>query len=162
LRAWNGANELNFERLVSRAGALGRGLAALGALGTLAWLGLALGWIPMGPTARAGEASAVSLNLDRVACERIDKAALNMLTVGKALFRVSHQEPDKVVTEVGRYELRGVFTRGGVARAAIRDTKRKKTLIKQAGDTVDAFEVVEIAPNGVKLRRGEEELSLVR
>jgi len=131
-------------------------------LGSIGWLTLAVGWIPLGPRAETSRAGAVAMNLDGMAADRIDRATLDKAMLGKAIFRSGNHEPDKVVTEVGRYELRGVFARGGVTKAAIRDTKRKKTLIKQAGDTVDTFEVVEIGADRVKLRRGEEELSLVR
>lgn len=157
---WLETSDLNVERLVARTGAWGRGLVALGAFGSVAWLGLTAGWVPLAP--EAGTASAVALNLDRLTGERLDKAAVSKATTGKAVFRNSSAEPDKVVDEIGRFQLRGVFMRGEIAKAAIRDTKRKKTLLKQQGDTLESYEIVEISPAGVKLRRGNEEVSLVR
>lgn len=92
----------------------------------------------------------------------LETAKVAKATLGRAVFRSSRQLPDRVVDEIGRYELRGILTRQGAKKATIRDTKKKKTLIKAVGERLDDFEVVEINDGGVRLRRGGEEVELVR
>lgn len=81
---------------------------------------------------------------------------------GKAIFRTNRQVEEKVVDELGRYELRGVSNGRSGLRAYVRDTKRKRTLTKEAGEMLDVFEVVDVRRDGLVLRRADQEVLLAR
>lgn len=145
-------------------GMLWRTLLVVAAVLSLGWLALFLG-VPLIPSSAAADVSEGGLKgapQDAFTDAHLENADLAKATVGRSIFRSSRQVSEKVVDELGRYELRGVFTRNGVMKASIRDTKRKKTVIKAAGENLDEFEIVEIARQGVRLRRGNEEVALVR
>lgn len=164
MRGWNGQAAPRFERIAARTGVLWRATLVLGALLSAAWLALFLG-VPLIPAPRPADAAEGAKGGDApttLGDAHTEKGAVAEATVGRSIFRSSRQVPDKVVDEVGRYELRGVFTRNGTAKASIRDTKRKKTLIKARGERLDEYEIVEIGPEGVRLRRGNEEVALAR
>ena len=79
---------------------------------------------------------------------------------GKAVFRTSRAVREKVVDELGRYELKGASISGTERKAYIRDTKMKRMLVKRPGDTLGPYEVVEVNEQGVTVRRGAETLVL--
>ena len=141
-----------------------RFVLVLAALLSVGWLALLTGlpWISAPATMNAMAEKRGKDALTQFNDAHVDKSAVAQATTGRAIFRSSYQVPDKMVDEVGRYELRGIFERGGVTKASIRDTKRKKTLIKATGERLGDYEIVEVTAKGVRLRRGNEEVSLVR
>jgi hypothetical protein len=92
----------------------------------------------------------------------VTEAAVRDATTGKAIFRTNRQVEEKVVDELGRYQLRGVTNGSSGARAYIRDTQRKRTLCKEAGEMLDVFEIVDVRRDGVVLRRAGEEVLLAK
>jgi hypothetical protein len=82
-------------------------------------------------------------------------------TTGKVLFRTSASSlKEKVVDELAHFELKGISTRGGRKLAHVRDNKLKKLVTKKVGDTLGAYEIVDITDEGVTVRRGAEDVIL--
>lgn len=119
---------------------------------TTPWLDLPLG-IDHVSTSDPGQGS-------RHSSGHVDTAKVKQAITGKAIFRTSRLLPEKVTDELGRYELKGVSMRNGIVKAYIKDIKRKRTLIKEAGDSLGVFEIISVQRSRVNLRRGNEELVL--
>lgn len=119
---------------------------------TTPWLDLPLGIDTM-PATDPGLGNSHSVGY-------VDVAKVKQAITGKAIFRTSRLLPEKVTDELGRYELRGISLRDGILKAYIRDVKRKRILIKEAGDSLGVFEIISVQRSRVTLRRGNEQLVL--
>lgn len=112
-------------------------------------------------------ADAVGTESDRdvviLETEPIDEATVSRAILGKAVFRTYRKVEQRVVDELGRFELMGTSHDSEPERrsAFIKDTKRKRSLTLRVGDTLGGkFEVIAISRDGVSLRRGNEMLLL--
>lgn len=81
-------------------------------------------------------------------------------TTGKAIFRSNTVRQVKTVDELGYYRLQGLSVGDGEARAYVRDTKLKKTLVKKVGDFLGPYEITGITSQGLVIKRGAEEVIL--
>jgi len=83
------------------------------------------------------------------------------ITTGKVLFRTSALVlREKVVDELAHYELKGISVRDGVYRAFVRDNKLKKFVTKTVGESLGAYEILDITVEGVTVKRGAETVIL--
>jgi len=163
LDAWKGSSRIAAQTVAERMGRLARTLLALSAGLTavliVAWL---TPWLDL-PEARDEAAGEVLTERAlRLADHHVEAAEVVRATTGKAVFRTNQALPDKVVDELGRYELKGFIRRDGKVWACVRDVKRKKTLTKGVGELLEPFEITGIDRGGVRLRRGNEELYLTK
>jgi len=93
-----------------------------------------------------------------IEAESVDRAIR-----GKAVLRTARAVEEKIVDELGRYQLMGVSIGSNGAKAFIKDTARKQMLTVSSGETLGVqFEVESIDQEGVVLRRGGETLRLKR
>lgn len=124
-------------------------------------LALILGVHTFAPEKAAGLDAIEPFSAVRAAASTsLSKTQVDQIVMGKAVFRTSSREREKVVDELGRYELKGTSVRGGRYNAYIRDVKQGKMLVKAIGDTLGLYEITEINDEGVTLRRGAEVLLL--
>jgi len=92
---------------------------------------------------------------------QITPADIENTITGKVLFRTSATTlKEKIVDELAHYELKGISTRAGQKLAHVRDNKLKKLVTKKVGDSLGAYDVINISDEGVTLRRGAETVIL--
>ena len=98
-----------------------------------------------------------------------DSASIDATTVarairGKAIFRTFRVVEDKTVDELGsRYTFKGAFRNEGNDKVFIKDSKEKRTLNLEVGETFGGrYEVVEILDNGVRINHGGKSVVLKR
>lgn len=94
----------------------------------------------------------------------IDEATAARAILGKAPFRVMRRVQEKMVDELGRFELMGgTFSGKSNAMAFVKDTRRNRTIRLRVGDTLGTrYEVVAIDSRGVTLWDGNDEVTLKR
>ena len=111
------------------------------------------------------EASAVTQYSPRsaTALMPIDEATVSRVILGRAPFRTMRRVEDKLVDELGRFELKGISSGKNGAKAFVKDTKRKRTITVRVGDTLgNRYEVIAIDSKGLTVRRGNDEITLKR
>jgi len=92
---------------------------------------------------------------------QITSADIEKTITGKVLFRTSATTlKEKIVDELAHYELKGISTRAGVKLAHVRDNKLKKLVTKKVGDSLGAYDIVDITDEGVTVKRGAEKVIL--
>lgn len=130
--------------------ALTVGLVAVVALSSL---------IPAGPGGSAAPAHPGDIAGKETA--HLTAQDVRKITTGKILFRTSALIlKEKVVDELAHYELKGISLRNGVYRAFVRDNKLKKFVTKTVGESLGAYEIVDISDEGVTVKRGAETVIL--
>ena len=121
---------------------------------------LALGPFIMKETAGPG-AEQNDQTVQNQASAQITTADIEKTTTGKVLFRTSATKlKEKIVDELAHYELKGISTRAGQKLAHVRDNKLKRLVTKKVGDSLGAYEIVDITNEGVTVRRGAETVIL--
>lgn len=91
----------------------------------------------------------------------VTAADVEKTTTGKVLFRTSAAMiAPKTVDELANYELKGISVRRGVPQAHVRDNKLKKLVTKRVGDTLGAYEIIDITGEGITVKRGAETVVL--
>lgn len=94
------------------------------------------------------------------AIESISLEVVNQSTVGKAIFRTTRVRAVQVVDELSHYQLKGVSSRGGASKAYLRDNKLKRMETRVVGEFIGPYEIISIESNGIRLRRGADEMFL--
>jgi hypothetical protein len=80
---------------------------------------------------------------------------------GKNVFRTTQAVEQKVVDELSHYELKGCCQSKGLWKSYIKDTRTQKLHVLQVGETLgNVFEVLEIGKKEIRLKRGDEEVTL--
>ena len=127
---------------------------------------LVISWVADLGVPRAARAHSEFDGFDRnagIAHGSIDSATVDRAIYGKAVFRTARAVEEKIVDELGRYQLMGVSVGPAGTSAFVKDTARKQTLSVSPGEQLGVqFEVVSIDQDGVVLRRGGETLRLTR
>lgn len=116
-------------------------------------------YVVVGDRAAAGDRAEVEI----VAAEsvQVTLADVEKETTGKVLFRTSATSlKEKIVDELAHFELKGISTRGGKKLAHVKDNKLKKLVTKRVGESLGAYEIVDITNEGVTVRRGTETVVL--
>jgi hypothetical protein len=117
---------------------------------------LAFGSFIMRETAGPGEQDAAQ-TVQAQTAPQITTADIENTITGKVLFRTSATTlKEKIVDELAHYELKGISTRAGQKLAHVRDNKLKKLVTKKVGDSLGAYEIIDISGEGVKVKRGAE------
>ena len=121
---------------------------------------LALGPFIMRETPGLGAQDAAQTVQAQTALQ-ITSADIEKTITGKVLFRTSATTlKEKIVDELAHYELKGISTRAGVKLAHVRDNKLKKLVTKKVGDSLGAYDIIDISDEGVTVRRGAEKVIL--
>ena len=104
--------------------------------------------------------AAVSIRSQGDTQESVTSTEVADRTRGRAPFRTGRVVKAREVDELGAFRLVGASTRRSVKKAYVRDLKLEKMLIKEIGDQLGSYEVVEIERDGIVLRKGSEDFVL--
>jgi len=103
----------------------------------------------------AGPALDAAQTVEAQPALQITAADIEKTITGKVLFRTSATTlKERIVDELAHYELKGISTRAGVKLAHVRDNKLKKLVTKKVGDSLGAYDIIDITDEGVTVRRG--------